>query len=127
MISKSVFFKTIAMIAFLPALCVMFMPYNYSSWWWIIIISISFLSGIIFSIFDNKTFFQKENITFTFNILKKTIYVYNLASISILAIFFILILGEKDRLSIANTIALLSAIIVSIRIIRIDVKDNLNR
>lgn len=127
MISKNVFFKTMPMIVFLPAICIIFIPYNYSSWWWIIIISISFLSGIIFSIFDNKTFFQKENITFIFNILKKTIYVYNLATINLLAIFLLILIGEKDKLSIANTIALLSAIIVSIRVIRIDVKDNLNQ
>lgn len=125
-IRENRFFKFLSVLCGFPAVAVMFLPRDFNPVWWGILVVISFVCCVSFCAFGNSFILrtQKKPFTQKLNLFNKTILFYNLGALFGSAIPIVLLITEKNDLSIANTLALLSIIIIFFRIFRIEIIEN---
>lgn len=109
-----------------PSIIVILIPYEFASLWWSIIVILSFMLGVVFcalkkQLLNKKMLDSRHNL----KIFKINFIFYNITSFFISVFIFIpLLLLERNQLSLANSLALLTAIIVSFKLFRIETAKN---
>ncbi|MFW5872851.1 MAG: hypothetical protein ACOCVN_02580 [bacterium] len=109
-----------------PSIIVILIPYEFASLWWSIIVILSFILGVVFcalkkQLLNKKMLDSRHNL----KIFKINFIFYNITLFFISVFIFIpLLLLESNQLSFANSLALLTAIIVSFKLFRIETAKN---
>ncbi len=109
-----------------PSVIAILIPYEFVSLWWNIIVILSFMLGVLFCAFKKQLL--NENMLgarHNMKIFKINFLFYNITLFFISIFIFIpLLLLERNQLSLANSLALLTAIIVSFKLFRIEAAKN---
>lgn len=123
---KDNFFMILQILSSYPTVAVILLPRDFNPVWWNILVIISFISCVVFCAFGNSFILraQKKSINAKLKFFNKTILFYNLAALLGPSIPIALLITEKNALSTANTIALLTTTILLFRIFRIEIVEN---
>jgi len=118
--------RAFSFIAFIPAVLVIVLPYEFAPLWWSIIVTLSFIFGVWFCAFHNQLMKEKEgNLRHSLKVFKKTFFFYNITLFFLTVFMFLpLLLLERNQLSFANSLALITAIIISLKLFRIEIVNN---
>jgi hypothetical protein len=115
--------KILLMIALLPSIMVFILPKDFSTWWWNIIVVITFLSGLLFCAFVDSNWIKNQIYISKFKLFKKKIEIYNLGSLIFAPIPILFLFESKHLLSNANTLILLTLLIIMFKIFKIRILD----
>jgi hypothetical protein len=117
------FFKILLILAYVPVVFVFLLPRSYNSLWWNIFVIISFVSCVLFCAFGNAYLLKaQKHFTSKVKLFNRIIIFYLLGAFLITPVFMLFLIETKNVLSNANTIAIITAIIISFKIFRIDIK-----
>jgi len=113
-------------MAYIPAVIAIFLPYTFAPLWWSIIVILSFAFGVFFCAFKNQLINGKTwGLRHSLKVFKKKFLFHNITLFFLSVFIFLpLLLLEKNQLSNTNSLALITAIIISFKLFRIEIEDN---